>query len=165
MAGTAAEQAYETIVPRLDPPMLIVTACWDDERSGCLVGFHAQSSIHPLRHTVMLSKANHTWKVAGEASHLVVHFCDERDVGLARLFGSQTGDEVDKFAQVEWHDSPAGVPVLGHCLTWLEGRILTRHDDGDHVAHLLEWTAGSTEGELRPLRLSAVGDLEPGHPA
>jgi len=41
---------------------------------------------------------------AAAASHLVVHVLRERDHRLADVFGELTGDEVDKFALVDWND-------------------------------------------------------------
>ena len=165
MADTAAHDAFEALAPRLEPTMLIVTARTGDERSGCLVGFHAQCSISPLRYLVLLSTANHTWGVARHTSHLVVHFCDERDLELAWLFGGATGDQIDKFAECDWEDGPAGAPVLTQCRTWLEGRVLEQHPLGDHVAFVLEWTAGRADRGFRPLRLPSVDDVTAGHPA
>ena len=60
-----AEHAFHRLVGRLDYPMFVVTtvAADDGERSGCLVGFATQCSIHPPRWVVWLSLANHTCTV------------------------------------------------------------------------------------------------------
>jgi flavin reductase (DIM6/NTAB) family NADH-FMN oxidoreductase RutF len=58
----------------LEYPMVIVTAAANGERSGCLVGFHSQCSIEPLRWAVWISRVNHTWPVARAARVLGVHF-------------------------------------------------------------------------------------------
>src|SRR5580692_6874769 len=90
------------VLARLEYPMVIVTAAADGERSGCLVGFHTQCSIDPLHYLVCISEVNHTAKVAARAPALGVHFLAEDDRELAGLFGEQTGDGVDKFAECEW---------------------------------------------------------------
>ena len=43
------------IVAGLDAAMVVVTVAVGDERDGCLVGFHSQSSIDPRRYVVWLS--------------------------------------------------------------------------------------------------------------
>ena len=59
------EQAFQRIVAELGEPMLIVTAvAGDGERSGCLIGFATQTSIHPPHFLVCLSRKNHTYGVA-----------------------------------------------------------------------------------------------------
>jgi flavin reductase (DIM6/NTAB) family NADH-FMN oxidoreductase RutF len=145
--------------------MLIVTAAAGGEVSGCLVGFATQCSINPPRMVVCLSNQNHTYRVAMKgAETLVVHVPRCSDLDLARHFGELTGDEVDKFAGIEWTPGPGGAPVLTG-LDWCAGRVIERHDLGDHVGFLLDMLdAGSARriGEPR-LGLSDALTMEPGH--
>jgi riboflavin-specific deaminase-like protein len=157
--------AFGDIVRKLDYPMAIVTARDADERSGCLVGFGHQASIDPPRYAVWLSKRNHTFQVANRTGHLGVHFPGRDDRALAELFGGETGDEIDKFARVPWHDGPAGVPILDEVPNWFVGRIAERFDSGDHVCFLLVPTAAEAAGELDFLTFQSVGDIEAGHDA
>ena len=90
----------------IDTPMIVVTAAMDDERAGCLVGFHSQSSIEPERIAVWMSKANHTYRVMLRSEHFGVHYLTADDDDLAELFGTLTGDEVDKLARTESHAGP-----------------------------------------------------------
>jgi riboflavin-specific deaminase-like protein len=162
---TDPHDAFHTIVGDLDPPMMIVTTATAGERSGCLVGFGTQASIHPGRYVVELSKANHTYRVAAEADVVAVHFPSVDDRALAQLFGSVTGDEVDKFSLCDWHEGPLGAPVLDGISRWFVGRVLDRVDTGDHVAFVLAPVAGEAGPWSRQLGLQDTRDIEPGHPA
>lgn len=97
--------------------MVVVTARAGDQMDGCLVGFSVQCSMEPTRYLVCLSKANCTYRIALEASTLVVNVPHQspRDFMLARQFGEQTGFSVDKFAECEWEEGPDGIPVLVGC--------------------------------------------------
>src|SRR5262249_36039510 len=100
MAGKPAPMALGDITGELDYPMLIVTtASRSGGRDGCLVGFHTQCSMDPLRWAVFLSVMNRTYRIALDAEVLGLHFPAASDHDLAELFGSMTGDEVDKFAR------------------------------------------------------------------
>lgn len=148
----------------LDPAMAVVTTVAGDERAGCLIGFHAQSSIEPARYAVWLSKANHTYRVALHADHLAVHFLAGDDLELARLFGTTTGDDHDKLTRCRWEPGLGGVPVLTACPHRFVGRKVAVLDEGgDHVCFVLEPQDVSEHGALRPLRLSATEGFEPGH--
>lgn len=149
----------------LDCPMLVVTATADGERDGCLVGFATQASIDPGRLLVCLSQANRTYRVALRAAVLGVHVLEPDQHALAALFGTQTGDEVDKLARCAWHDGPHGAPLLDDCPRWLVGRVLARHPLGDHDGFLLEPVAIGPAHPRPPLMFSAVKDLEAGHSA
>jgi flavin reductase (DIM6/NTAB) family NADH-FMN oxidoreductase RutF len=79
------------------------------------------------------------------------------------LFGSETGDEVDKFARCRWEPGPEGLPLLADCTRWVAGHIVERLDAGDHVGHLLdlfEAAAGAWSGQIG---FQSVKDLDPGH--
>jgi flavin reductase (DIM6/NTAB) family NADH-FMN oxidoreductase RutF len=158
-------EAFHTLVSGIDYPMFIVTAAADGRRSGCLVGFVTQASIDPARLIVMISKVNHTFGVAERASSLIVHILHKNNHELARLFGEQTGDEVDKFVNCEWKMGPDGTPVLLGVRGWVAGEILARLDAGDHVAHVISVTDGAVDQAGSQLGFQAIRGLHPGHPA
>jgi flavin reductase (DIM6/NTAB) family NADH-FMN oxidoreductase RutF len=161
-----AGQAFEDVVALLNYPMFVVTTRWEEQRSGCLVGFASQVSIDPPRFLVGLSNKNHTYGIAVNAEHLAVHLLTREHLALATLFGEQTGDEIDKFAQCEWRTGPHGLPILADSAAWFSGRILERLELGDHVAFLLAPESGSAPDDLGELiTFSDVRDLEPGHEA
>jgi flavin reductase (DIM6/NTAB) family NADH-FMN oxidoreductase RutF len=159
-------EPFEKLVSLLDYPMYVVTTRSGDESAGCLVGFSSQVSIRPPRFMVGLSKRNRTYRVAENAEHLAVHLIDRRHRELARLFGSETGDNVDKFARCAWHSGPNGLPILDNAAGWFVGAVLSRYDVGDHVGFLLEPVAGDAPEKFDQLvTFSDVHDLEPGHEA
>jgi flavin reductase (DIM6/NTAB) family NADH-FMN oxidoreductase RutF len=159
------EKAFNSLVTGLGYPMFIVTAAIEDDRSGCLVGFASQVSIEPQRLLVCISKANRTYEVAREADNLVVHFLSSENGDLASLFGEETGDEVDKFAQCDWTEEADGAVVLNGTRGWVKGRVVERIDVGDHVAHLLDLADAVIDTEGDPLTFDAVRHFTPGHPA
>jgi flavin reductase (DIM6/NTAB) family NADH-FMN oxidoreductase RutF len=166
-ASADASSLFDRLVGQLDSPMFVVTCASADARAGCLVGFASQVSIDPSRFLVCLSKANRTTRVASTATTLVVHLPRRDDEATVRLFGEETGDDVDKFARCDWRPGPGGVPVLDG-LDWFAGTIADRFDVGDHVAHLLDVItgAGSAEHLGEPsYDLRAAQKLDPGHDA
>src|ERR1700704_1361448 len=108
-------EAFQRIVASFDTPMFVVTVFDGRERDGCLVGFATQCSIDPPRFLVCLSVKNRTTRIARNARTLVVHALRKGQRDLAERFGGTTGDDVDKFASVEWHEGRDGTPVLDGC--------------------------------------------------
>lgn len=160
-----AEREVHRLVSALDYPMFIVTAAVGEERAGCLVGFATQCSIDPPRFLVCLSDKNRTFRVAQEAESMVVHLVPDDADELADLFGGETGDEVDKFARVEWQPGPGGAPVLEACENWFAGRVLERIPAGDHCAYLLEPTEAHGAEHETPFSFHRARRIEPGHEA
>jgi flavin reductase (DIM6/NTAB) family NADH-FMN oxidoreductase RutF len=156
---------FDILERSIDSPMTIVTAANGVERSGCLVGFWTQCSIHPVRCVVMLSKSNHTFRVARFAPTLAVHVLRAPDRRLAEHFGSETGDDVDKFADLAWNIGPGGAPVL-EGIDWFAGTVGQVYDVGDHVAVIIDvLTNVGHHGRAHEEQLSsrAVAAVPAGH--
>jgi flavin reductase (DIM6/NTAB) family NADH-FMN oxidoreductase RutF len=149
-------------VTGLDYPLYVVTTAVDDERTGCLIGFATQCSIHPPRFLACLSKKNHTYALAQRATVLAVHVVEEKNKEIAELFGGETGDEIDKFARLPWREVH-GVPVLEGCDRWFAGRVLQHVDLGDHVGFQLEPLEAEPGAPSEQLTFQQAKDIEPGH--
>ena len=148
---------------RLNYPMFVVTATADGERSGCLVGFATQCSVHPIRFAVFISKKNHTYGVALQATALAVHVVPPDAMDLAELFGGQTGDEVDKFEHCKWRSGPLGSPLLERCPNWCEGPVVSSLDAGDHHCFIIDPHHGAAEDDVVALSFATAKAIEPGH--
>jgi flavin reductase (DIM6/NTAB) family NADH-FMN oxidoreductase RutF len=151
----------------LDYPLFIVTASDGRRREGCVIGFATQSSFDPPRFLACLSRQNRTYRLALDADALAVHLVPRSQMALARLFGGETGDDIDKFERCDWREGPHGLPILAGCPSWLAGEILERHDLGDHIGFLLAPVeVHHVPGEDGILYFQEVkDDIDPGHPA
>ena len=103
-----------------------------------MVGFATQVSIDPLRFLACISKANATYPVARAATRLGVHAVPKAERELATLFGSETGDEIDKFALCEWVEADDDTPLLLACPSRFLGRTLEQIDLGDHLGMVID---------------------------
>jgi flavin reductase (DIM6/NTAB) family NADH-FMN oxidoreductase RutF len=156
---------FDELMGGLDQSMVIVTTVAGDEQSGCLVGFHSQTSIDPLRYVVWLSHSNHTHAVAVRASMFAVHLIPTDRHDLAELFGGRTGDDVDKLAACQWSEGPGGVPLLEGCPDRFVGTRVGWLTGGDHDGVVLEPLEAQIDSGGPWMRLSATTDIDAGHPA
>ena len=151
---------------RIDYPYYVVTVRSPDARmSGCLAGFVTQSSIHPPNFVVCISRVNHTFGVAQDSSALGLHLLGSDQADLARLFGEETGDEVDKFASCDWRLGSTGAPMLVDSAVSMEGHILRHDSAGDHEAFLVRGVRAVAGGHPGLLTYRTVPRMHPGHPA
>ena len=154
---------FEALVAELGYPMYVVTAESGGDVDGCLVGFASQCSISPPRFVACLSKQNRTTGLARSATSVVVHVLHDADRDLAERFGTVTADQTDKLAGLAWSPGPDGAPVLDN-LDWFAGRVVARHDVGDHIAYVLDVHGGSSTRATTPqLGFQAVRNLTAGH--
>jgi flavin reductase (DIM6/NTAB) family NADH-FMN oxidoreductase RutF len=154
---------FNRLMSLLDYPLFIVTTAAGEERAGCLIGFASQVSIRPPRFLACLSVKNHTYRVALRANVLAVHLVPADAAALAELFGGETGDEVDKFAQCAWRPGPEGVPLLTDLEDWFAGAVIARSDLGDHCGFLLEPIEGQARRSMAQFTFRRARWIEPGH--
>ncbi|GAB07834.1 DUF447 family protein [Gordonia amarae] len=132
---------------------------------GAPVGFACQSfaalSLDPPLVLFCPMKTSRSWKVIEETGKFVVNVLANRQQEVSATFGAP-GD--DKFASITWDQSPAGLPVIRHCLTWVECDVERVEDGGDH--HIVIGRA-RTLGEVlqdKPLLFYRGGYLSTEHP-
>ena len=159
----SVNQDFAGLVGQLDYSLLIVTAAHGNERDGCLIGFATQVSIHPPRFLVCLSVKNRTYRLAAQASTLVVHPIPDDAEELAVLFGGETGDDVDKFERCRWKPGPEGTPVQSDVDNWFAGRVLGHIGFGDHVGFVLEPIEVHQTDGRDTLTFRRGQAIEPGH--
>ncbi len=127
------------------------------------MGFANEVSIHPARFLACISKTNATYPVALRAARLAVHAIPAEQLGLAKLFGGTSEDDVDKFSRCSWEPAADGTPILSDCPAWLLGRVGERIDLGDHVGHLLEIEQSHKGPDGPILTVADLADITPGH--
>ncbi|HPB44722.1 MAG: flavin reductase family protein [Microthrixaceae bacterium] len=163
---------FDAVNRQLDAAVVIaVVTTPTGDRSGCLVGFHSQVGIEPLRYCVWISRENHTFGLLADASELSVHPLTDADREVATLFATRSGDDIDKWETM----AHAGLALPE---AHVSGPIvdLLDHPDLDHVgvvlapshAHAAGGTdaADGSDGDTTngsTLRVSDVSDLAAGH--
>jgi flavin reductase (DIM6/NTAB) family NADH-FMN oxidoreductase RutF len=163
MSEPRDDDAFDALMDSTDPALIVLTTTAENQRAGCLVGFHAQSSMTPQHYCVWLSKANHTYRTSLRAAHFGIHFLTEADFALAERFGTLSGDDTDKFDGLDLEDGAYGVPLLRQCPNRLTVERLSFLDvGGDHVCLTTRILTAGTGGSFLPLRVSSAAHLEPG---
>lgn len=159
------ETAFDRTIATANSAVVIVTARAGDEVDACLVGFHSQCSIDPLRYAVWLSAANHTTRIARDASALRVHWIAEDRRDLAEIAGGQSLDRnPDKMTQLRWRDAGDGTALLDDANGSIAGTVVRSHDDGDHVCFVIKPFDASPATEP-VLRFTDVHGIVAGHDA
>ena len=154
--------AFEGLVGELEYPMFILTA---PGPLGCLVGFTTQASIDPPRFIACLSHKNRTFRDGRRRAGARRPRRARRRRAIWRSSSAaRPRTTVDKFARVDWHEGPEGVPILERCENWFVGRVLERLDAGDHDAFLLEPIAGES-GDQAEFTFHRAKRIDPGHEA
>jgi flavin reductase (DIM6/NTAB) family NADH-FMN oxidoreductase RutF len=150
---------------RVDFPYYVVTVrSPDSEMAGCLAGFVTQSSVEPPNFLVCISKENHTFGIACRSTSMGLHLLGDAQADVARLFGEETGDRVDKFASCDWRLGSTGAPMLVDSAVSMEGHVIGHFSTGDHEAFLMRGVRAVAGAPPGLLTYRNGPELHPGHP-
>jgi flavin reductase (DIM6/NTAB) family NADH-FMN oxidoreductase RutF len=149
---------FDRLVEALDPPLVLVAAATRRAVAACLATYSTPCGGEPPRYCVFLPKQHAAYEVARRAGHLVVHFLDRRDGAVAEAFAAEPDEGEDPFTALRWRSAPDGrTPRLADADAWLFGKVVGRHDVGDHVGFVVETARARAPRRLRPLHASDLG--------
>lgn len=128
-AHTFDEARFKDVLGHFPTGVTIVTAL----EEGVPVGFTCQAftslSLEPPMVALAPAKSSTSWPRIARAGAFCVNILASDQSDLCRAFAVSGGD---KFDGVGWRKGTLGTPVLDGVLAWVECRLDTIHDAGDH---------------------------------
>src|SRR5215211_3187615 len=76
-ARPVADATFDTATLSLHARSVVVTTASNEARAGCIVRFHTQCGVEPIRYAVWLPTSSRTFQVARLATHLAVHVVED----------------------------------------------------------------------------------------
>jgi flavin reductase (DIM6/NTAB) family NADH-FMN oxidoreductase RutF len=136
---TIDESRFRQVLGHFPSGVTVITARGEDGTpAGLAVGSFASLSLDPPLVLFCAAKASSTWPKIEAAGSFCVNILAEDQETLCRQFASKTPD---KFAGVGWKPGQSGAPILNDVLGWIDCRIESVLDGGDHhivVGRVLE---------------------------
>lgn len=146
------DRIHDDALNLLPAPVAVVGAAHDGVAAGLTCAWLTRVSATPPRLLVAVAPERHTWTVLDRAARFSVSILREDQVETGRLFGLESGRDVDKWARIG-HVLLAGeTPALAACAARLLCRVVGRLPLGDH------------EGFLGEIEVSEVVDGPPALP-
>ena len=117
----------------------VITADAGSGPAGFTATSVASLSLDPALLVFNISRTSSSWETVAGSAAVAVHFLDERQAGLARLFATSGAD---RFAPpTRWSRLADGTPVLDDAPVAIAGPVQHRFAAGDHtvVAVRITW--------------------------
>ena len=130
-----AETAINTKAFRsLSYGVYIISASNGNKKAGCVVNTFQQLTSAPARVSVTINKENATTGVVLESGRFEANvLAESAPMELIGLFGFQSSNDVDKFAETTHALDAAGVPYLNeHVVAHFGARVIETVDVGSH---------------------------------
>ena len=149
-ASPAIDSArYRQVLGHFPTGVTVVTAGGPDGPVGMCVGSFSSVSLDPPLVAFFAGKSSTSYPGIAAAGHYCVNILADDQEEQARVFA---GKAEDKFAGIGWRPSVVtGAPVLHEVLAWIDCRIDTVHEAGDHwivVGRVLDLEIGHEGGPL-----------------
>ncbi len=154
--------------------LYVVTSAHRRALAGCTCVWVSRAAFAPALMSVCLAPTRHTFEVLKAGGRFCINVLGEGDLDLARTFGFNTGYEADKFADVAWHKGKSGAPVLDTAVSYLDCKLESILEAGDHrivIGEVVDANVQSTEipavyvaesfyaGAIQPLTAEGGGAL------
>jgi len=141
--------------------VVIVTAIWEGEPIGMVVGSFASVSLDPPLVLFMPMKTSRTFARIREAESFCVNILAADQEDLCRSF---SWSEPDRFAKAGWRPSRSGAPILDGVVGWIDCTLADLAEGGDHHIVIGRVTELDVERDCLPLLFfqSGYGRFAPG---
>jgi len=140
---------FRQVLGRLPTGVVIVTGGDPERPSGLVCGSFMSVSLEPPLVAVCPAKSSTSWPAIQAAGKFCANVLGEQQEELARHFAVSGGD---KFAGVDWTPAPAtGAPLLEGIAAWIDCRIYSQIEAGDHwlvLGEVLELSVHREGGAL-----------------
>jgi len=128
---------------------VITTIGPDGAPAGLAVGSFTSVSLDPPLVAFLPARSSSTWRAIEEQGRFCVNILAEDQEDISRVFATSGSD---KFRGVGWRPSGAsGSPILSGVLAWIDCRIESVFDGGDHHVVLGRVVELAVERETGPL--------------
>ena len=133
--------------------LYVVSSKKDGKINGQTVNTVFQLTSRPAQIAVCLNKRNLTHEYVVASGVFAVSILSQDQCDVARKFGSQSGRNADKFADIAYRLGDNGCPILLDCLGYIEASVATEKivDVGTHTMFVAAVTGGGLVNVRQPL--------------
>ncbi|MBC2641806.1 MULTISPECIES: 3-hydroxy-9,10-secoandrosta-1,3,5(10)-triene-9,17-dione monooxygenase reductase subunit [unclassified Rhodococcus (in: high G+C Gram-positive bacteria)] len=139
---------FRTVLGQFCTGVTIITTIDDGEPVGFACQSFAALSLEPPLVLFCPTKTSRSWAAIERSGVFCVNVLAEEQQSTCARFGSR---DPDKFAGIDWTESPLGSPILTGSLAHIDCSLESVHDGGDHWVVFGRVSSLSEIREERPL--------------
>ena len=159
-AGSVPVSDIARLFRRLTGGVYVIGAAHGGRRDGFTAAWLTQVSFEPLLIALSVNPGNATYPLLRESRRFAVSILGEDQLDLARSFGTRSGRDEDKLADVRWRPGRGDAPVLEDAVAFLECEIVDDRPAGDHRLVLARVVGGALLREAKPLTYAETGEMD-----
>ncbi|SEE02869.1 NADH-FMN oxidoreductase RutF, flavin reductase (DIM6/NTAB) family [Arthrobacter alpinus] len=141
-------QQLRNVLGHFATGLTIITAATQGGPAGFTCQSFASLSLDPALVTFSPARTSSTWPLLRAAGRFTINILPAEHQHLSAQF-ARSG--ADKFAGVEYTNSPLGNPILDQALAWVDCELHQEYDGGDHTIVVGSVRALEARSEAEPL--------------
>ncbi len=128
----------------------IVTMQADGFAHGLTVSGFLSLSLEPPLVLISIGQELHSHELLNKSRAFAVNLLRADQVDLSDKFAGRWGN-VDRFGGLTYRTEVTGSPVFDDCAAWLDCRVVSNYQAGDHTIYVGEVVASGVNGDSTPL--------------
>ncbi len=142
---------------RLSYGIYVLTTMKEDEKHGMIASWVSQVSHDPPLVMVAIRKNRRVHPIVKEAGAFALHVLDRDDKQIIGQF--KLPKPAQRFKGAECITLKTGCPILKDALAYMDCRLATTLDTGDHTLFIGEVLAADVAGEGSPMTSADYGKV------
>ncbi len=143
-------QNFKDAMSQMATGVTIVTSFFEDTSFGMTVSSFTSVSLNPPLVSICIDKRVAICSIIEISSQFAVNILSYEQTKLGQIFSTPQFDMTQRFQNGTWTKTSTASPVLQDSLAWLDCRLHSTHDIGDHFIFIGEVQSCSAQKKGMP---------------
>ncbi len=131
--------------------VFVISTRYKDRVNAMTAAWVGRASFVPPLVTVAIGKERFSHDMIKNSGVFAVNVLGRDNIPLGKHFGLKSGRKVDKFANMDYDTKVTGSPILRECIAWMDCKVISYHDAGDHTLFIGEVLDGGVLRDEKPI--------------
>jgi flavin reductase (DIM6/NTAB) family NADH-FMN oxidoreductase RutF len=122
---------FRNVLGHFPTGVTIVSGIHDGEPVGFTIGSFTSVSLDPPMVGFLPQTDSTTWEAMSRGASFCVNVLSRHQADLCWKF-AKSGNESERFDDVEWHPAPTGSPIIDRAVAWIDCMVEAVYEMGDH---------------------------------
>lgn len=130
----------------------VISTVHNGRTNALTAAWVAKASFVPPLVTVAVGKTRFSHDMIKGSGVFAINVLGPEAIELGKHFGLKTGRKTDNFEGMDYETKTTGAPILKECIAWLDCKVASSCDAGDHTLFIGEvLDAGVRRPGAKPL--------------
>ncbi|KAF0144941.1 MAG: flavin reductase domain-containing protein FMN-binding protein [Nitrospirae bacterium] len=142
---------WDDVLKNIHCGLFVVTTKSGDKINGLTVAWMTRASLEPPMVSVSVGKTRYSHGLIQESGVFAVNILKEGQVDVGKHFGFATGRKTNKLENIPYETKITGSPILKNIAGYLDCKVVSSCDAGDHTIFVGEVVDAGTSPDARPM--------------